>query len=198
MISPIYESFVNDIACELFNLFKKKKNTIKDPPVDKEKVLEYISSPKLAQLINDCEMQYLKFYDNPEYSNLFKMLYGKSKLTKNDLVYTINVDVDYDSLQDLKEMLQSECVNPNSNEITITVNLSDAMNKKGHASINKYCGSGNNQNTNNPLYKEFERIDSIRDKQWIGMGIHLGNVPDETLYFYYNVLTNQCEFEWDD
>ena len=72
------------------------------------------------------------------------------------------------------------------------------MNKKGHASINKYCGSGNNQNTNNPLYKEFERIDSIRDKQWIGMGTHLGNVPDETLYFYYNVLTNQCEFEWDD
>lgn len=30
------------------------------------------------------------------------------------------------------------------------------------------------------------------------MGTHLGNVPDETLYFYYNVLTNQCEFEWDD
>ncbi len=197
MNNHTYESFVKDICMELFGFGKEIKKD-KEVPVNKEKVLEYISSQKMAQLINDCEMKYLKYYDNSEYSNLFKMLYGKSKLSKSDLSYTIDIDTNYDSLQELKRMLQSNCVDPHSNEITITVSLSNAMNKKGHASIDRYCGKGNNQNLNNLLYNEFKRIDSIRDKQWIGIGAHLCNVPDESLYFYYNVITNQCEFEWDD
>lgn len=195
MIDIAYESFVNSTCMELFG-FGKKKEKYKEPPVDTEKVLEYISSPKMAQLINDCEMQYLKYYDNPEYSNLFKMLYGKPKLAKNDLSYSLSVGDGYDSLQELKRDLKEDYVDPDSNEIAIYVYLSDSMQKKGHAAINKYCGTGDGQNLDNPLYQEFKRIDSLRNKQWIGMGTHLGKVPDEGLDFYYNVLTNKCEFEW--
>ena len=195
MIDIAYESFVNEIAIELFG-FDKKKEKYKEPPVDAEKVLEYISSPKMAQLINDCEMQYLKYYDNSEYSNLFKMLYGKPKLAKNDLSYSLSVGDGYDSLQDLRRDLKEGYVDPDSNEIAIYVYLSDSMQKKGHDAINKYCGTGDRQNLDNPLYQEFKRIDSLRNKQWIGMGTRLGKVPDEGLDFYYNVLTNKCEFEW--
>ncbi len=85
MITSVYESFVNDIACELFGLSKKEQEAkSQQKALEKEKTNkanQWISNNSNKQkMLNICMNEMLEYYSESLYTDI--------KLTKSDIKIT--------------------------------------------------------------------------------------------------------------
>lgn len=138
MLSPAYESFVNDIACELFGFGKKKDNSTPQ--------CVYTSNgekytPSTSE-INEAKRQLIGYYEwlSDKFSKEYKFNFSKS-INKNDFVKFTNAEKFYDDNKSFKSINYYFTVTPKARKILDNCD-SEMFNGLEVIKVNRGCDNG--------------------------------------------------------
>ena len=138
MLSPAYESFVNDIACELFGFGKKKDNSV-PKCVYTSNGEKYTPS---TNEINEAKRQLIGYYEwlSDEFSKEYKFNFSKS-INKNDFVKFTNAEKFYDDDKSFKSINYYFVVTPKARQILDNCD-SEMFNGLEVIKVNHGCDGG--------------------------------------------------------